>query len=206
MIHSLRIMLLSVLVMGLLPVAVTCGAEETQLVRAKIGIQVKSGERESRARAKERLHSGDLLRVFVHPEESSYVYVVHSTDSAVTLLNMTKQQIKSTTLILPSIQSYYEVDGKSVLERITIVCSPRELDELRPLVEGGMSAAHWAALSERLQGESSLALSGGNEPTFALAGNVRGVEKSGGAELFARQLQIYSGKGLLVKQYEFQVR
>src|SRR5918912_1152663 len=47
-------------------------------VRAKVGIQVRSGDRTAPARATEMVKTGDSLRVYVVPENDAYVYVVHN--------------------------------------------------------------------------------------------------------------------------------
>lgn len=180
--------------------------DQQQIIRAKIGIQVKSGKREQRAKSRQLLKKGDLLRIYVHPEESSFIYVVHATKETVTLLNMTKQQIKSSTLILPSILSYYEVDGNSAFEQITVVCSPQEIVELSTLGQRSMTHEQWTTLNQRLQKQSKIVLSKKSEVAFALAGNVRSLGGAGNTDSFAKQLQIYSGQGLLVKHYEFKVR
>src|SRR5262244_2017684 len=47
-------------------------------VRAKVGIQVRSGERTAPAKTSEMVKMGDNLRVYVMPENDAYVYVVHN--------------------------------------------------------------------------------------------------------------------------------
>ena len=56
-------------------------------VRAKVGIQVRSGERTAPAKTTETVKTGDELRVYVLPEDESYVYVVHNDVKSLTLLN-----------------------------------------------------------------------------------------------------------------------
>ena len=106
-------------------------------IRAKIGIQIKSGERAVRAKSRDRLRAGDLIRIYVHPERSSIVYVIHSDGKTATLLNLVQQKIQSSTLVMPSIQEFYQVDGASPKETFTIICSPRELKEALELFETG---------------------------------------------------------------------
>ena len=43
------------------------GAQEEK-VRAKIGIQIRSGDRIKRAKSQDRLKPLDLLRIYVHPD------------------------------------------------------------------------------------------------------------------------------------------
>src|SRR5207253_10920145 len=56
-------------------------------VRAKVGTQVRSGERTAPAKTTETVKTGDSLRVYVVPENDAYVYVVHNDGKTLTLLN-----------------------------------------------------------------------------------------------------------------------
>ena len=56
-------------------------------VRAKVGIQVRSGDHMAPAKATEMVKTGDNLRVYVVPENDAYVYVVHNDGKNLTLLN-----------------------------------------------------------------------------------------------------------------------
>ena len=58
------------------PLALPAVAQDR--VRAKVGIQVRSGERMAPARTTETVKTGDSLRVYVVPEDDAYVYVVHN--------------------------------------------------------------------------------------------------------------------------------
>lgn len=178
---------------------------EPQRVRAKIGVQVKSGKQVFSARSREILNPGDLLRIYVHSEEKSFVYVVHADEKNVILLNLTEQRPHSSTLVLPSLQEFYQVDGKNAVEQVTVICSPQEIPELSAMVAGDIPLAKWQELEQQLTQKSRIDLTTENETPFAIAGNVRG----GGSTQdmgFVNDLQIFSGNGLLVKQYAFQVK
>ncbi|MCF8061268.1 MAG: DUF4384 domain-containing protein [Deltaproteobacteria bacterium] len=183
-------------------------AESGDRVRAKIGIQIVSGDRVMRAKSRDRLKAGDLLRIYVHPERGCYVYVVHSDRRTASLLNTVEQRLQGTTLVMPSLHQYYQVDGKSSAESFTIICSPGELSELSGMLEQGQ-APHdkWAEVEADLASRSRIDLSQKSEKPFAIAGNVRGSGGAGeaGGDPFSSKLQIFSGRGLLVKQYEFRV-
>jgi hypothetical protein len=180
-------------------------AEETPL-RAKIGIQIKSGDRITRAKSKERLKSGDLFRIYVHSEENCTIYIIHSDEKTVSLLNITEQKVQSTTLILPSAQAYYQVDGTSSVEKITIICSPGPLPELASIETNGLSYDKWVAIQGDLTGKSQIMSSQKNEKPFSIAGNVRGIADPTTGDAFVGRLQIYSGRGILVKNYDFKVK
>ena len=187
----------------------TLGAEaeaETDFVRAKIGIQIKSNNKIIMAKSNARLKTGDLFRIYVHSEENSVIYIIYADEKTVSLLNMTEQKIQSSTLILPSAQAYYEIDGNSSVENITIICSPHKLSELAAMETGKISYKKWLSIRDNLIGKSKILLSHKNEEPFSIGGTVRGVTDSATDDSFAKKLQIYSGKGLLVKKYEFKVK
>jgi uncharacterized protein YqfB (UPF0267 family) len=182
------------------------GFSQESTIRAKIGILVKSGDQTVRAKSKERLKPGDLIRIHVHPESSSYVYVVHTDQKQVTLLNMAEQKIQSSTMVLPSLQEYYQVDGKSSVENFTIICSPEEVKEISSLLASQIPYEKWASIEKDLAKKGEVDLNHKSERPFAIAGNVRGPADTGGGDPFVKNLQIFSGKSILVKQYEFSVK
>ncbi|RPH49747.1 MAG: hypothetical protein EHM85_12815 [Desulfobacteraceae bacterium] len=176
-------------------------------VRAKIGIQIRSGGAVEKAKSRDTIGTGDLLRIYVHPEANAYVYVVHSDLAEATLLNMVEQKIQSSTLVMPSLLDYYQVDGKSSQETFTIICSPVALSQMAGLVKNGkLPYDQWVKIETGLAQKGKMDLSGNTEKPFALAGNVRGMGSSDSSDPFAGGLQIFSGKEVLVKKYEFAVK
>ncbi len=207
---SRRIQTMIIFVAAALMAGVSVPAKAEEPVRAKIGIQIVSGERVMRAKSRDRLKAGDMLRIYVHPEHSCYVYVIHSDQETATLLNTMEQRVQGATLVMPSLHQYYEVDGKSSTESFTIICSPGELTEMTGMLEEGQTDhAKWAAVEEDLTERSRIDLSQeSNDRPFAIAGNVRGAVDAGSAagDPFSSSMQIFSGRSLLVKHYAFQVR
>jgi len=182
------------------------GLAQEKIVRAKIGILVKSGDQVLKAKAKDRLKAGDLLRIYVHPEVSSYVYVVHSDLKTVTLLNMVEQRLQSSTMVLPSVQEFFQVDGKSAVETFTVICSPEEVKAVSALVNSQMTTERWDNLQREWAKKGENELVDKSERPFAIAGNVRGAGDAAGGDAFVKELQIFSGKSILVRQYEFSVK
>lgn len=176
-------------------------------VRAKIGIQIRSGDRMMRARSRDRLKAGDLLRIYVHPEETSHVLVVYSDTKTARLLNLVHQKTRSSTLAMPSLKEFYQVDGESPIQTFTIICSPDPLTEaLRVLRTGEAPYSSWAKVEKKLLDKSRIDLSQQTEKPFSIAGNVRGVGSVSNLDPFVDELQIFSGRSLLVKKYEFRVQ
>ena len=182
------------------------GFAQEKTVRAKIGILVKSGDQIIKVKARDRLKAGDLVRIYVHPEVSSYIYVVHRDQKTVTLLNMVEQRIQSSSLVLPSVQEFYQVDGQSPVETFTVICSPNEVKEISSLVGSQMSYDRWVSLEKELLKKGEIDLAQKSEKPFAIAGNVRGAGDAAGGDAFVKELQIFSGKSILVRQYEFSVK
>ena len=188
----------------LLVFVLSAGAQEG-VVRAKIGVLVKSGDKAIRAKSRDTVKAGDLVRVYVHPEKRAYIYVVHTDLETATLLNSDQKKTEGTTLILPSVQDFYEVDGNSSIENITIVCSPQDIKEVSDLLKSGEAPrSRWKTLEETLYEKSKIVLTSKAEKPFTIAGNVRG--DSGAGDPFLNKLRIYAGKSLLVKRYEFRVK
>jgi len=186
--------------------AFTVGAQENK-VRAKIGIQIKSGDQTKSARAQDDISVNDLIRVYVHPEESSYLYVIHTDQKESTLLKITQQTGQSSTLAMPSPQEFYQIDGVSSKEAFSIIVSPRALTEVTDVFKNGTAPIDkWTAVEESLVTRSKINLRQEVEKPFAIAGNVRGIGANANADSFENNLQIYSGKSMLVKRYEFRVK
>jgi len=180
---------------------------QDNLVRAKVGIQVKSGQSLARAKASETIKAGDMLRIFVQPEADAWVYVVHTDAATASLLNLVRQQRQAVTIVMPSLQEFYQVDGKSPSETFTIVCSPGEIVEMAELVQkGSIDHKAWAAIENKLAQQGKIELATQGEKPFALAGNVRGAGPGAGEDPFAASLPIFSGNGVLVKKYAFAVK
>jgi hypothetical protein len=198
-----HILLLSlVVVMGSLSLALS-----QERVRATIGIQIKTNDQSIRAKKRDQLKAGDFLRIYVLPETCSHVYVVHSDQQQVVLLNKGKEKILEFGLVLPSPGTFYQVDGKSPFEVFTIICSPTELPEVEALFQKEeVSATQWVALEEPLINKSKISLSQTTEKPFPLAGNVRGGPNPLQTDPFVKELQTFSGESLVVKRYEFTVK
>src|SRR6266571_5300880 len=105
-------------------------------IRAKVGIEVRSGERSTPAKATETIKAGDFLRVYVVPEDVAYVYVVHNDGTTPTLLNPQEAHTKvpkGSLVTLPAPEKFYRINGTSAKESITVICSPTELHEVATL-------------------------------------------------------------------------
>ncbi|MBF0233485.1 MAG: hypothetical protein HQK65_10670 [Desulfamplus sp.] len=205
-------------------------AADNNRVRAKIGVQIQPAQKSAvssgqmsgkmiRAKSKERLKAGDAVRLYVHTENSCYVYIIHTDGKSVDLLNITEQKIQSSTLIMPSAQAFYEIDGQSKMEKFTVICSPEQIKELSGMEKNNIDVSQWAAIETDLQAKSNALASKDDEELFSIdgnvtsiAGNVRGItnsiKNSSGAndDPFLKELQIFSGKGLVIKSYEFQIK
>jgi hypothetical protein len=117
---------------------------------------------------------------------------------------MVEHRIHSSTTVLPSIQDFYQVDGQSPVETFSIICSPKEVKELSALMTSQMPYKRWVSLEEDLLKRGEIDLAQRPEKPFAIAGNVRGGNETA-KDPFVKDLQIFSGKSVLVKKYEFRV-
>jgi len=189
--------------MSLFAIGISEAISQEDKVRAKIGILIQSGDRVMPAKSKDILKVGDLIRIYVHPEISSYIYVVHNDQKTVSLLNMVEQRIHSSTLVLPSIQEFYQVDGKSPIESFSIICSQTELTELSGLFNSDIPYGRWVEIEREMIKKSKIVLDQKLEKPFAFSSNVRRPVKE---DQFINKLKIFSGKSLLIKRYKFRVK
>jgi hypothetical protein len=175
-------------------------------VRAKVGVQVRSGEYTAPAKTTETIKTGDFLRVYVIPEHDAYVYVVHNDGKTLTLLNAQNASTKTTQgvpVILPAPEQFYQIDGESDTESITVICSPTEIREVVSLLSSpNVPQKNWLSLEKKLLDKSKIDLAQPTDKPFQIAGNVRSIVD----DPFVKTLAIYSGKSLVVKKYDFQIQ
>lgn len=175
-------------------------------VRAKVGIQVRSGERSAPAKATETVKAGDSLRVYVIPEDAAYVYVVHNDGHTLTLLNAPDahtQVLKGSVVILPGPEKFYEIDGASNKESITVICSPTEIRAVTTLFDApNVPQKNWLSVEKELMEKSKIDLTQKTDKPFQIVGNVRSLSNN----MFIDAMPIFSGKTAVVKKYDFQVQ
>lgn len=194
-----------VCVVGALHLATVSFAHE--LMQAKIGIRVVSGATTKHARTKDKLNKSDKLRIFIEPQANAYVYVVHEDDSAINLLAKLsdEQALAQDTVVLPSKSEFYEIDGRSAFEKLTIVCSPTPLSEIEALfAQSNPAPAAWQKTELALRKQSLIDLNENTDKPFGIAGNVRDIEDD--QNRVVAGLTLYSGKSLVLKRYEFRVK
>lgn len=175
------------------------------LISAKIGIQLTSENTTAPAKTQTRAHKGDLLRIYVIPNNAGHVYVVHSDGQTATLLTQDLQlgQVQKDALItLPDNKNFYQIDGTSPTERFTIVCSTTPVPEMQALLPSGkLTHQSWLQIEATLRERGKIDLSTEVDKPIAMAGNTRAAEST----TFVEGLPMYSGKSILVKHYDFTV-
>lgn len=177
-----------------------------ELIEAKIGIWIESGQNGLMAKHNQKLKAGDELRIYVVPASDAYIYVVHSDNKTVTLLTPEEQQEvtrKSSLFIFPGPDAFLQVDGSSKIEHLTIICSKRKLKEMATIHNSkSPPVENWALLREDLTRKSKIAAGDTTQLPPDLAGNVRAID----INEFLRQLPSYKGRSLLIKHTTFRVR
>jgi len=177
-------------------------------VRAKVGIGIQGRPDAPIAPAKtnETVKTGDFLRVYVIPEDDAYIYVVHNDGKTPTLLNAphaATKTSKGSPMTLPAPEKFYQIDGGSDRESITVICSPTEIREVAKLFSTpNVAQKNWLSLEKELVDKSKIELAQQADKPFQIAGNVRSMS----ADPFLETLSISSGKSLVVKKYDFQVQ
>jgi hypothetical protein len=170
---------------------------QDSIVRAKIGIMAKSGDKSWYVKSQEKLSKGDKLRIYVRPEAASHVYIIYTDKKSASLL-FSKAQVRETKLALPSEKDFYQIDGDSLIEVFIIVCSSKEVKELSPMKTSALSYEQWASIEEKLINQSKIELGQTVERSIPIAGLVRGPPE--------RSIQTFSGRSLIIEKYEFSVK
>ena len=173
------------------------------IIKAKVAILHKSGDDYAVLRSNDRLKAGEMIRIFVQPENSCYVYIIHSDNKESTLLYDKKVSAKNDTLILPSTSEYYVFDDKSPTAKIAIFCSLKKIENISHLFQNENVADNndWSSLEEKLFKKYKKNLSDQSEKPFPMAGNVSAVND----EFLNRQL-VLSGKGMIIRKYEIEIK
>lgn len=186
--------------------SLTLALEKENLVRAKIGIEIVSNDTTRAAITKDRIIAGAKLRIYVLPEKDSYVYIINSDQSNAVLLNPAKEENRITQgslKIFPSTVHLYAIGETVKNEYFAIVCSPVKQEEVLDLFgPGTVPREKWLALEQKLVKQGKIPLNEKLPKSFGVAGNIRSPK----GEEFANALHVFSGRELLIKRYEFNVK
>ena len=173
------------------------------IIKAKIAILHKSGDDFTVLRSNDRLRAGEMIRIFVQPEDDCYVYIIHSDNSESTLLFDKKINSKKDTLILPSTSEYYVFDDKSPTAKVDVFCSVKKIDDISKLFKDGdvVKLSGWNVLEENLLKKYKKNFTDKSEKPFPMAGNVSAIND----EFLNRQL-VLSGKGAIIRRYDLEIK
>ena len=178
-----------------------------QLVHAKVAIQVVSNGKVTTARSKDKLAKGDKLRLYIEPQEEMFLYVVHTDQNATGLLAKTNTSATAASelVVLPSESEYYEIDGNSSFEQITIIFAKKRQPKIEALFsENAPSLAAWQETELALLQQYQIDLNESTDKPFGIAGNVRNLGDESSSII--EQMIMYSGKSMVIKRYEFRVK
>ena len=201
-------------------------AESLKLFRATIGIKIhyctapesdrlllckNSAYRQTRkAKVNDRLRSGDHLSVYIKPEENSFVYLINSNAKTASLIALGDNQnnVSAHSLrIFPSIKKGkkkgYKVDGNEDVELISIICSSKKLPRINQLFSGGAVAVEkWRTLENIFIEDNQIITPSKPEEQLQFGGSLRSPDITP----FIKTLSISSGKELIVRRYQFDVK
>jgi len=182
---------------ALLGVGVAAVFSQPDMLSARIGILINSGDQSIRAKGQDRIKPGDRLRIHIQSEEACHVYVVHTDHKTVTLLGAFEAMSPRAELVLPSLLEFYEVDGKSPIEAFTIICSTAKLNDISALFNSKVTYENWALMEEKLIKQGKIDLSEKPDKPSPIAGNVRELTGGNKDDTFISGLPIYVGKPFL---------
>lgn len=94
-------------------------------LKAKIGVCIIEGSELRMAKMFDRVHKGDNLKVYVNPFQKVYAYIINKSGDSYSLV--TKDIIlKNKNAVLPSNNSFYQIDGEKPTEEMVILLSLRK--------------------------------------------------------------------------------
>ena len=180
-----------------------------EIVRARIGIEIRTGGKSRLAKMYDQVMAGDTYRVYAVPEpDPGYVYVICADRKTADLLNKTEEVVipKDNVLLLPSRTELYQFteDDPDIL--ITIICSATPLPGIENLFKNQQCpVATWKDIEPQLIKDSTINdLSKLPDKPWTLAGVTREHVPKEIADVLEK-LKISSGKSLVMKRYEFRV-
>lgn len=189
---------------------------ESNMVRAGIGILIKSGEQTIRARGTDVLNGGDRFQIHVKPEGNLHVYVVRTDGKIATLLKEIEPGGPVAELVLPAPQEYYKLGGENSKETITVICGPDKLKELSILADPRLPSEKWVPVEQELLARGGIGLDTVSEKPFPIAGAVketmggepreREIPKEPKVHASTGEFPIFSGNTILVKRYVFTIK
>ncbi len=179
-------------------------AGQKDLVRGKLGIFVKTSDAEYRAKKKNVIVPGTCLRIFLFPENQSFIYVFHNDGEKVDALPSSGAAISRDSLILPASDTFYEIGETEKTAAFILIISSESLPELDS-ISNGYPLKEWKQLQKKLMEKSRVLDNSGQAGPFSLAGNVRGEADSPNAS-FIEELPVSSGKKLIIRTYDFKVK
>ena len=197
-------------------------AESLKLFRATIGIKIhyctasksdrlllcknSTNWQNRKAKVNDRLRSGDQLTVYVKPEENSFVYLINSNSKTASLINLGSNQnnVSAHSLrVFPSDKEGYEVDGNEDVELFSIICSSKKLPRINQLFSGGAVAVEkWRTLENIFIEDNQIITPSKPEEQLQFGGSLRSPDSNP----FIKTLSISSGKALIVRRYQFDVK
>jgi len=177
-------------------------AERQDTIKAKIAILHKGGDEYTTLRNNDRIRAGEMLRVFVQPSNPGYVYVIHTDNKESTLLLKKQVKNKNEIIILPTENDFYVFDESSPTAKITVFCSLKKIDDIEKLFDKETKESKlWNSLEEKVIKKNKKNLSDKTDKPFPIAGNVSSVNEN-----FLEQIQTLSGKSILIRKYEFEIK
>jgi hypothetical protein len=177
-----------------------------QVVRARIGIEIRTGGKSRLAKLYDQVMAGDTYCIYVVPEpDPGYVYVICADQKTADLLEEVVIP-KDNVLFLPSRTELYQFTADDPDISIIIICSATQLPVIENLFKNQeCPVATWKDLEPQLIKDSTIDdLSKLPDKSWTLAGVTRENVPKEIADVL-ETLKISSGQSLVIKRYEFQI-
>lgn len=173
-------------------------------VRSKLGIFVKTEQKEYQAKKTNDIVPGSFVRLFLFPENKCFIYAFHSDGKNVEALHPPGQIINRDSLILPTSNTFYEIGAEDKTAVFYLIISTEPVSELNR-ISAKLPVEQWEKIQRGLMKRSRILDDPDNNIPFSLAGNLRGEEDSFNAS-FIDKLPVSSGRKLILRTYDFQIK
>jgi hypothetical protein len=174
-----------------------------KLIKAKIAIMHRYGDEYKPLRSNDRVHAGEMFRIFIKPFNDCYIYVINTDNTGSNIIFDSHVKAEGDTLILPSKDEFYVYDDKTPNSKITIFCSLKRIREVENLFAKKKETTEttWDQVESVLLNKFNKNLNEKSAKPFSLAGNV-----SSANDEFIEKQRILTGKDLIIRKYEIEVQ
>lgn len=167
-------------------------------IEVRVGLIISDEDTKRFAKTYDRIKKNQDFQITILSSSDLNVYILSEQGDKTELLQRTKS-LKDSSLILPKLFSYFQVDGESKEEKVLIILS---LNALTPLESAGSESSFKPEIKnyvDKLKRTHKPFLTEAVKTRINIGGNVRDIPG------IHDGLKLYKGMGVIVKEFFFNV-